>query len=604
MKKLGDVMGKLNKNVRHKLSVKTYQRPLLFVILTMVFINIVVLVIAALIALIIDDGYDSFLNAFVFGSVTWMLTPNAILSIDQPSTFFLAVVVLMIGIVLFSGTIIALTTNAIKDYFQKKKETSGAVFLQNHIVILNWNNKVPELIADLLYVSSRAVTVLLLAEVKRDYVETKILDAIKKKNVKNLKHLNIIIKEGDPLSQKDLLDVSIEHAETILIMNIEAPLHDQKTLSSRDLNIIKIVLALGQLKLRNDIPIVAEIKQFSTKEKLLAMHQTIASLMQYRLIPICFDKRLGQIIAQTLMQKEMEDIYLALFSFKGSEVYALDDVGFDRCVLQHSHAIPVDGNDQRLFVLAGNNAVKNITLDQPIQAMTIKLNTEFKKMTKTVIVYGENAKKSFIEDALNNYEQLNMGQIKTVFAADLDDLLATLETTSEPHTLLLLSDETVDPKHLDANVIDALLKIHTKALSKPTNIIVELLDPKNDALVKDFDIENTIISNKIISLLLSKLALFPETEGFYERLLSIDPNHRLTNSNALLIHPAHTLIDQALPIHFESIKAYTASVFFSSQKTLMPIGYVRNAQVHIFNGNFSKQPITVDKEDQLILIRI
>ncbi len=597
-------MGKINKNIRHKLSVKTYQRPMLFVILTMVFINIVVLVIAALIALVIDDGYDSFLSAFVFGSVTWMLTPNAILSINQPSTFFLAVAVLMIGIVLFSGTIIALTTNAIKDYFQKKKETSGAVYLQKHIVVLNWNNKVPELIADLLYVTSRDVTVLLLADVTRAYAESKILDAIQKKNVKNLKHLSIIIKEGDPLSHKDLLDVSIEQAETILIMNIESPLHDQKTLSTRDLNIIKIVLALGQLNLPKDIPIVAEIKQISTKEKLLTMHQTIASLMQYRLIPICFDKRLGQMIAQTLMQKEMEDIYLALFSFQGSEIYALDGVGFDDCALHHSHALPVDGNDERLFVLANNNAVKTNLLDQQTEVKTLKLDTTLKPMIKSVVVYGENAKKSFIEDALSNYELLNISQVNALFTDSLDTLLTTLENATEPTTVLLLSDETVDPKHLDANVIDALLKIHTKVKNKPTNIIVELLDPKNDTLVKDFNIENTIISNKIISLLLSKLALFPETEAFYERLLSIDPNHQDVDSNALLIQPAQTCIKSALPMHFDSIKSYSASVYFSSQKTLMPIGYVRDDLVHIFNGDFGKQSITVEKEDQLILIRI
>lgn len=109
------------KQFRNVISVKTYKQPMLFVILMMVGINVLILFIAAAIAFIIDDNYTSLLDAFANGSLKWMLTPNAILLIDEPQTLFLAVIVLVIGLVLFSGTIIALTTNQIKEYFQKKK---------------------------------------------------------------------------------------------------------------------------------------------------------------------------------------------------------------------------------------------------------------------------------------------------------------------------------------------------------------------------------------------------------------------------------------------------------------------------------------------------
>jgi len=119
---------------RSYVSIKTYKRPKIFVISLMVLINIIILIVAALIALSIDDTYTSFIDAFANGTVKWMLTPNAILTIDNPNTLFLAVIVLVIGIVLFSGVIIALTTNTIKEYFEKKDSGSGQIYLENHVL--------------------------------------------------------------------------------------------------------------------------------------------------------------------------------------------------------------------------------------------------------------------------------------------------------------------------------------------------------------------------------------------------------------------------------------------------------------------------------------
>ncbi|MCK7485248.1 MAG: hypothetical protein MZU97_06585 [Bacillus subtilis] len=65
----------------------------------------------------IDDTYSEFSMRFSTSSLKWMLSGNAILTITNPRMLALAVTILVIGPVLFSGTIIALTTNAI-EYFQ------------------------------------------------------------------------------------------------------------------------------------------------------------------------------------------------------------------------------------------------------------------------------------------------------------------------------------------------------------------------------------------------------------------------------------------------------------------------------------------------------
>ena len=243
---------------RSFLSVKTYKHPMIFVISLMVIINIIILFIAAFIAMGIDDSFDNVIDAFANGSLKWMLTPNAILQITNPNLLILAVTVLVIGMILFTGTIIALTTNTIKEYFQKKKSGSGKIYLDDHIVILNWNNKVPELVADLLHVEKKEIKVIILAEIDKQYAEKQILNALDqaKHSDKELLNLNVLVKNGSPLLYSDLDDISIENANSILIMNKD--MHEEiiKDMSKSDLNVIKVILNLGRLEFVYDTPIV------------------------------------------------------------------------------------------------------------------------------------------------------------------------------------------------------------------------------------------------------------------------------------------------------------------------------------------------------------
>lgn len=580
-----------------------------FVILMMIGINLLILVIAAIIASLIDDTYTSFIDAFTNGSVKWMLTPNAILVIENPQTLALAVLVLITGLVLFSGTIIALTTNAIKDYFAKKQSGSGKIYLENHIVVLNWNNKVPELVADLLYVSSRHVTLMILADIDKAYAEKQIANAIKKvtKNHDNIKNLNVLVKRGDPLVKSDLDDISIEQADAILIMNKEIKRFATKELSESDLNILKVILSLGQLKLPHHPPIVAEIKCIETSAKIATMANVVDNLKTHTIVPICFDRRLGQIIAQTIIEKHMEDVYLSLFSFDGSEVYRLEKTSFETCLNESSHAIPLSIIDNDLFVLSSNNKTKRLTSEHPHKPLKLTVKPIHEKSIHDVYILGENNKVQFILESFNAYERLynSSFQAEALSQERLPALVKEIKETQKNVTFLLLSDETKEQEALDANVIDTLIYLEGALQGHDVHIIVELLDPKNDRIIKDFNIENTIISNKIISLLLSKLALFPETAAFYENLLTIEPSAEGKDDYAIVIQPAKQCLKTALPITFKSLKQAVQSFYEAYDKKLMFIGVIRNDITEIFDGDFHEiKAFTINPEDHLVFMKL
>jgi hypothetical protein len=599
------IKDRINK-ARSKLSIKTYKRPQLFIISMMLLLNIMILVIAALIALLIDDGFSNFIDAFANGSVKWMLTPNAILLIENPRTLVLAVIVLIIGMVLFTGTIIALTTNAIKDYFQKKKSGSGKLILDKQIVILNWNNKVPELVADLIHLDKEDISIVILADIDKSEAEKLITNAIKNiKKDKSVINLNILVKQGNPLIKTDLYDVSIEKAQTILIMNID----DDNTISDPsliDLNLIKTILNLGEIKFIYHPPIVAEIRNIASKDKVIKMSKVVKSLEEHTIIPICFDRRLGHVIAQTIINPLIKRVYLSMFSFDDAEVYFLDHMDIDTCLQSHSHVIPIAKHKDGLFVLSEKEQQLHLKADFKDTLIPLKTKTYDLKTDKNITIIGSNNKLQFIKESFDDYTSIYQSQFKVNYINDddVENSLDTLKDKSNEKTILLLSKEDIEPTHLDANIINNLIFLQSH-LNQDTNIIVEVLDPSNDHIIKDFNIKNTIISNKIISLLVSKIVLYKETAPFYENLLTIKSDVTGKDDQNISIVAANQMLEAKFPLSFKNTKQFIGSFYQAFNKKLMVIGYFSNNQLHMFYGDLhQKQDVTINKDDLLIFIKI
>ena len=591
---------------RSLVSIKTYKRPMLFVIMLMVFINIIILCIAAFIALLIDDTFTGFIDAFANGSLKWLLTPNAILDIENPNTLFLAAVVLVVGMVLFTGTIIALTTNLIKEYFQKKKSGSGKIYLSDHIVILNWNNKVPELVADLLNIESENVTLVILADIDKAYAEKQILNSINKLDIKDkeLTKLNVLVKTGDPLIASDLSDISIEEAVTIIIMNKGTYEEVASGMSKSDLNIIKTILNIGRVNFKNDPPIVAEIKRIETKEKIETMGRVVKSLQPHKILPICFDRRLGQIIAQTIIHNKMEDVYLSLFSFEGSEVYCLENTTFEDCLNKHSDAVPLARKDNNLFVLSLDDKTKLKTSEAVIELRPLKTKHYKEATNLEVYIIGKNNKLDFILSAFAEYKKIYQTEFKAewILEENMESFVDEINKSVNPISIVLLSDESKQGESLDANVINNLIYLEGHLKRSDINIIVELLDPKNDNIIKDFNINNTIISNKIISLLLSKLALYENTESFYENLLTLEINEDEVDDQEVIIRPVVNMFDEQFPLVFPNKKSFIVSTYEAFNKNVIPFGFFRDEKLYIFSEDLHKEETTQILETDLIVL--
>jgi len=253
--------------LKAKKTLRTYQQPLLVTLLTLLLINVLVLCIGAGFALLIDAHYynkeffgGSFLSAFIT-SARWMISPNSLTLLnvnDNRMMMVLAIIVVIIGMILFSGAIIATVTTALRSFIERKSKAKGKIIVNNHFVILNWSSKVPEMIYNLM-IKGFKHNIVILSDKSKEYIEGELKSLFLTNDVKQKIKANLIIKEGDSLLRGNLEDISIERASQICVMVKEGmvDLDDDNVVNSDLLN-LKIVLKLGSFKLKKDCQIVVE----------------------------------------------------------------------------------------------------------------------------------------------------------------------------------------------------------------------------------------------------------------------------------------------------------------------------------------------------------
>ena len=342
MKKIKSIFLKM----KAKRTLKTYQKPLYVTIMTLLLINLVVLVIASIMGIIIDPEYFdyNFFHAFAH-ALSCMISANTITKlIDIISTnlgvVILSAIVIAIEMVLFSGAIIATLTSAIRAFIDKKSHAKGKLELEHHFVILNWNSKVPDIVYNLI-VKGFKNNVVILAEKDRDYINTEIESLIASYSERKRK-INIIVKEGSPLLHGNLEDISIEKASNIVVVSKEEMAHgDDINISNTDLLSLKIMLALGNFKIDQNCNIVIELESEDSKKKLESLAATLNNFKNKSVIPMSFNKKIGQIIAQTIIEPDLASIYYELLSYEGYEFYSYGEEEVDAFLKHHNSAIPI-----------------------------------------------------------------------------------------------------------------------------------------------------------------------------------------------------------------------------------------------------------------------
>lgn len=599
--------------LKAKKTLRTYQQPLLITLVTLLLINLAVLLIGAVLSMIIDAQYydntffeGSFLSAFITNA-RWMISPNSltILNVsDNRMMLMLAIVIVIIGMILFSGAIIATVTTALRTFIDKKSHAKGRIIVNNHFVILNWSSKVPEMIYNLMLKGFKH-NIVILSEKNKEYIEAELKSLFLTNDVKQRIKANLIIKEGDPLLRGNLEDISIEHASQICIMTKEGMVDvDDDNVINSDLLNLKIVLRLGSFKLRKECQIVVETDSDEARGQIENLSYKIAALKPLNITPISFNKKIGQIIAQSLIMPQMSNLYSLLFSFNGAEFYSVSsDQEIEEYMRTHSDAIPVhkDGN---MFVLAENElACQKVRTAEYTHVRAFTKATEPVIAPQSIYIIGDNSKTEFLLQSLERSQEFggNSFTFKHYGKLAIDELIKDVKEAEGEKKILILSDDKVSSDSYDANVFLTLIEL-SKAFPNKEGITytTELLDSRNLSSVMDFNIQNTIISNKMMSLLITQLALNQSSKRFFEKVLTISNTQRANDFDLEIEDVSHSIVIEE-DMTFESKADLLRTYYNTFEGRRILIGLVKDNNIVLLNHDQDKlEPLTLSKNDSFI----
>ncbi|MBN2696440.1 MAG: hypothetical protein JXR38_02740 [Bacilli bacterium] len=587
--------------IKQWISIKRSQNARLLLLLAIVGFNVLIWLISSLLAYIIDPSlYGSVVESLWNSGITWMLEPGFYDPSVSVPIRIISIVVIITSMITFSGGIIAYVANLFASIIEHSRQGKNALFISNHILILNWNSKALELIADYRF-DDQVTNIVVLSDQDKEHIEQAIRNKLYEINHRSkLKNMNIIVREGDVYSKHDLDKVCLERAKTIVILAAEEA-SSINELKNPDILSIKSLMLIAHANLRPEQSVIVEIINEETlpliKEK-ISNHLSLEN----QIIPILPDEMLGRLIAQTILYPVLNSVFQELFSFEGMEFYAVENKEFETIYEQCPRVIPLFKRNDHLYVIAGNEKDVQIRRDKPApKPLSLAINVDMAYPETTIVVFGTNNKLKYILDSLHWFEKDASTKVNVTLvpANDMPTIRKHTQDLAKIDTILVLSDDHLEPKDYDSDVLVTLLMIQEIAIKHNAKIVIELLNPRNFDIAKSYNIENTIISNQYISRIITQLTKNRDLYPLFMELLTYDAEN---SSYEIYTFPAGSFIDGNYPMSFNSASEFIRSVYTNSDQQFMPIGILDNQRLRIFSGNLDEPQELVLEKDTLVAI--
>ncbi len=514
----------------------------------------------------------------------------------------LSIVVILTSMITFSGGIIGYVASLFSSIIENAESGQSELFIYDHILILNWNPKALELITDYCFDDETTHIVVLSSHDKKTIesdIEKKLYDL---KGVKHQK-INVIVRQGDVLSKKDLQDNHIEDAKTIIILDDEkTEIENEK---HQDIFAIKSLMLLNQFDIKPHQTIIVEIKSSLSKHMIdtyISKNMKLSSQM----VTILPDELMGRLIAQTILMPLLNEVYAELFSFKGAEFYCIPKTDPLEYMKTHHKAIPIYELNDHLFILGESYPStlesRSVPLDE-YQLITFNKTTRYKDLY--LVVIGRNNKLEFILDSIHHYERENHTRVFVTLIDNVDatHIFESLGKLDKIDTILILSDDALEVKDYDSDVLITLLLTQDIVKKHKAEVVIELLNPKHYDIAKCYNVTNTIISNEYISHIITQLSKNRALYPLYQDLLTYDEVDAVDETYEVYAYKAKDIFTMKEPLKFNSPAELIYSAYQSSHQEFVVIGLYQENQKQIFKGNLDKkQDIIIKQEDTIIAI--
>ena len=563
----------------------------IFVSLTIVFIISFVLIIGLrlLLVTVFQDSIDPVTqdNRRIWDDIyaIWLqMTDPGNMNQDiysGPWSKLAAIIAGLVGVILLSA-LIAFITTAIDKLLYEFRKGRGPVLEEDHTLILGWNERVVDILRELVIAneSEDEACVVILSQHDKERMDDFIANRLG-----DTKTTKIVTSSGDPSNVNELRRVSARHAKSVIVLASCSDMasEDEKLLS--DSRVIKTIMALIACQDgENRIPVISEV---FTQEK----RDIVDFFHDPNLIALDSWDIMGKLLVQTSLTSGLEMVYNEILSFDLSEIYfyepeSWNGVRFGRLAEHFADGIPlgIAARDGQLTLRPGDDVVlqdgdrililaeDDSTIDFSPAPLYTPTDLDFTlrqldKTTKKVLILGwHHVGNIFVresDDYLESGSQFDVmiheptdeirGHIREIDEEfpDIDITLHDQPTISlenlramDPFsydTILILSQnpDEREADRVDSDTLMILLLLRRIAseqgiqdMNEGTKLITQVLDSDNQDLIVQTDVDDFIISNKLITMILAQLSEEPEIKTLYDDIFQED-------GSEIYVKPAH-----------------------------------------------------------------
>lgn len=551
---------------------------------------------------------------------------------DQGWTFRLVMFIVTLGGIFILSALIGVLNSGLEAKLESLRKGRSLVIESNHTVILGWSNKVFTILSELAEANSNQKNPCVVILGDKDKVEME--EAIKESDV-NLQNTRVVCRSGKPVYMNDLKLVNLDEAKSIIVL---APERDDP-----DAEVIKTVLAItnNPTRKKGKYHVVAEINDIK--------NSGVCKMVGKDEIEVVLSSDIiSKITAQTCRQSGLSLVYLDLMVYEGDELYfqsqpeligktygdalfAYEDstlFGLQKTdgitlinppmdtVIQKGDEVICISEDDDTIILNGKKPI--------INEACISTKTVVEKITEKTLILGWNKRGAIIAGELDAYvapgsEITVIADIENIEQKLTDELSNILkntklrvirdDTTSREllediglgtfnHIILLSYSGNMTPEEADSITLITLL--HLRDISEKSkihlSIVSEILVDENRALAEVTNADDFIVSEKLISLLLTQISEKKELSNVFSDIFRPE-------GSEIYLKPATNYVKAGVEVDFYTV------VESARRKNETAIGYrlMKNKRLAAekygvkINPSKSKR-ITFTEEDRVVVL--
>ncbi|MFT6881816.1 MAG: hypothetical protein ACI83W_000936 [Marinoscillum sp.] len=599
-------------------------------------LGLVIIVVFGIILLVTGLHPDSDNDFTIFESLwvnmTHILDPGVLGSHEDnwPFRMFMMIATFL-GLVLVS-TLIGLVSNGILTKMDELRKGRSFVIEQDHVLILGWSSKIFTIISELVIANEnqKRGVIVILADMDKVLMEDEIRD-----KVGSTANTEVICRTGNPIDVHDLYIANPFDTKAIIILD--------KDNENSDSQIIKTIVAIVTNPERREEPyhITAEMEDKKNLEVAKMVGKDEVEL-------ILSDEIISRIMVQTSRQSGLSVVYIELMDFGGDEIYFMEEVSligktFREILFSYEHSAimglqygdgSVEINPSMDTIFKEGDRVIGITEDDdtlvPDAPAVIELEEnkivytepEIQEKEK-ILVLGWNNRAKYIIQELDYYvppgsdvvvmskfddaakavnklaqtvENINLS-FEVTDTTDRQTLLA-MKLEQYNYIMLLCYQNYFPIQEADAQTLITLLHIRsfTEKTGLKYKIVSEMLDIRNRQLADITSADDFIVSDKLISLLMSQVAENKFLMRVFEDLFDAD-------GSEIYIKPAKEYVKTGEPINFYTILESAA------RKNEVAIGYriIKEAKeaskgYGVYVNPTKSETFTLSNEDMVVVL--